>query len=77
MLGAAELAQRLRQFHGDLVLTLASYNAGPGAVQQWLAERPTSDPDLFVAWIPYRETAEYVQRVYAGYRRYHELARLG
>jgi soluble lytic murein transglycosylase len=77
MLGAAELAQRLRQFHGDLVLTLASYNAGPGAVQQWLAQRPTSDPDLFVAWIPYRETAEYVQRVYAGYRRYHELARLG
>ncbi|WP_448575627.1 lytic transglycosylase domain-containing protein [Thermomicrobium sp.] len=77
VLGAAELAQRLRQFSGDLVLALASYNAGPGAVQQWLAERPTSDPDLFVAWIPYRETAEYVQRVYAGYRRYQELARLG
>ncbi|MFN3336090.1 MAG: transglycosylase SLT domain-containing protein, partial [Thermomicrobium sp.] len=73
MLGAAELARRLEQFQGQLYLALASYNAGAGAVQRWLRERPTSDPDLFAERIPYRETRAYVQRVYAGYRAYQEL----
>lgn len=73
MLGAAELARRLEQFQGQLYLALASYNAGAGAVQQWLRERPTSDPDLFAERIPYRETYAYVQRVYAGYRAYQEI----
>ncbi len=73
LLGAAGLARRLEQFHGQLYLVLASYNAGAGAVQQWLRERPTSDPDLFVERIPYRETYAYVQRVYTGYRAYQEL----
>ncbi|MCX2727068.1 transglycosylase SLT domain-containing protein [Thermomicrobium sp. 4228-Ro] len=72
-LGAAELARRLEQFGGQLYLALASYNAGVGAVQEWLRERPASDPDLFAERIPYRETYAYVQRVYAGYRAYQQL----
>jgi len=71
-LGTAELARRLEQFQGQLYLTLASYNAGAGAVQDWLRERPTDDPDLFAERIPYRETYTYVQRVYTGYRLYQQ-----
>ncbi|MCS7050630.1 MAG: transglycosylase SLT domain-containing protein, partial [Thermomicrobium sp.] len=72
-LGAAELARRLHQFDGQLYLALASYNAGAGAVQQWLRERPAADPDLFAERIPYRETYAYVQQVYANYRAYQVL----
>jgi soluble lytic murein transglycosylase len=72
-LGAAELTRRLEQFNEQLYLALASYNAGVGAVQEWLRKRPASDPDLFVERIPYRETYAYVQRVYAGYRAYQQL----
>ncbi len=74
-LGAAELARRLQQFQGQVYLALASYNAGSGAVQQWLRERPADDPDLFAERIPYRETYAYVQRVYAGYRWYEQVYR--
>ncbi|MDW8058765.1 MAG: transglycosylase SLT domain-containing protein [Thermomicrobium sp.] len=73
LLGGAELARRLEQFQGQRYLALASYNAGAGAVLEWQRERPTSDPDLLVEWIPYRETYAYVQRVYAGYRLYQRL----
>ncbi len=49
--GAKYLKQLLEQFEGDERLALASYNAGPAAVQ-----RHGGIP-------PYRETQEYVRRV--------------
>ena len=45
----------LNTFHGDLDLTLAAYNAGPGAVQKYNGVPP------------YRETQEYVRVVRASY----------
>lgn len=49
--GASYLRSLLDRYHGDLELTLAAYNAGPGAV-----ERSGGIPNI-------RETRSYVQRV--------------
>jgi soluble lytic murein transglycosylase-like protein len=44
----------------DLLRVLASYNAGPGAVQRWGAAE--ADPVLFLETIPTDETRHFVQR---------------
>lgn len=49
--GAAYLARLLRRYNGDLELSLAAYNAGPGAV-----DRHGGVP-------PYRETQAYVAAI--------------
>jgi soluble lytic murein transglycosylase-like protein len=51
----------------NLVLALASYNAGPATVSQWTEEGSSQDPLLFIETIPYRETRKYVKRVLTGY----------
>jgi soluble lytic murein transglycosylase-like protein len=53
--GARYLRTLLDTFHGDLDLTLAAYNAGPGAVRK------------FNGVPPYRETQAYVRNVRAVY----------
>jgi soluble lytic murein transglycosylase-like protein len=53
--GVRYLRTLLDTFHGDLDLTLAAYNAGPGAVQKYNGVPP------------YRETREYVRMVRATY----------
>jgi soluble lytic murein transglycosylase-like protein len=55
--GARYLRTLLDAFNGDLDLTLAAYNAGPGAVQRYGGVPP------------YRETRDYVKRVRATYER--------
>ncbi len=62
-LGARYLAQMLRQWDGDPLLAVASYNAGPGAVAGWVNPRLRSDPELWVEAIPYPETRLYVKKV--------------
>lgn len=58
---------------GNMLYAVASYNAGPGAVQKWLKESKTSDPDEFVEDIPYQETQDYVKKVYRSYWCYSRL----
>ncbi len=61
-LGAATLADLVQRFDGQLVLALAGYNAGPGAVARWLPDKPR-EVDVWVENIPFNETRGYVQRV--------------
>jgi soluble lytic murein transglycosylase len=71
-LGAAYLRYLLDQWKGDLVRTLASYNAGPTRVRSWPQHE---DQYLFIETIPIRETRDYVKRVMYNYYVYSELLR--
>ncbi|MEA3509046.1 MAG: transglycosylase SLT domain-containing protein, partial [candidate division NC10 bacterium] len=72
-LGTRYLARLHQQFEGNVVLTLAAYNAGPHAVRRWLMSLPLQDIETFIEEIPYRETREYVKRVLGSYDRYRSL----
>ena len=65
-LGARYL-QRLQQlWPNQPFLTVASYNAGPGAVASWLNPSlpdPKQEPELWSEAIPYPETRLYVKKV--------------
>lgn len=73
-LGTAYLAGRLREFHGDVVMALVAYNAGPGAARRF-RQLPAADTDEFVERVPYGETRDYVKRVLESYGIYRWLYR--
>jgi soluble lytic murein transglycosylase len=72
-LGTAYLAQQMQKF-GRIELAAAAYNAGPGRVVQWKAQRPVEPIEEWVENIPFSETRGYVQgvlRYAANYRRFY------
>jgi soluble lytic murein transglycosylase-like protein/TolA-binding protein len=67
-LGTTELGRLLERFQGKhtdtLPLIIASYNAGPEAIERWLLTSETNDnADAFAENISYTETRRYVRRV--------------
>jgi len=66
--GTKYLGQLMNRFHGNVILALAGYNAGPNAVDRWLRdERARTGPIDFIEAIPYRETREYVGSILRNY----------
>ncbi|MDL1871667.1 tetratricopeptide repeat protein [Deltaproteobacteria bacterium PRO3] len=61
--GVQYLTMNLQRFGGNLIHTIASYNAGPNAVERWAKSRAGLDWDEFVEEIPYGETQDYVRKV--------------
>ncbi len=64
-LGCRTLARYLKAFSANPLLAIPGYNAGPGRVRRWVADRPSADFDLWVELIPYLETRRYTKRVLA------------
>lgn len=79
-MASAYIGDRMAEFKGSYVMTLAGYNAGPGRVRQWVKEfgDPRSrniDPVDWIERIPFEETREYVKKVLANVQVYR--SRLG
>lgn len=62
-LGALYLRHLLDHWQGDPLAAVASYNAGPGAVEGWRTPDRQRVPELWVEAIPYPETRLYVKKV--------------
>jgi len=63
-LGSHYLEQLSRRFGGQLSAAIASYNAGPDKVSEWVTEhRDLDGDDEWVEAIPYSQTRAYVKRV--------------
>lgn len=71
--GAKYLAQLADRFNGDLELALASYNAGPLRVEEWLRRYQTQDRVLFLDLIPFLETRKYVSLINRNFYWYTQL----
>tara|TARA_B100000674_G_scaffold422832_1_gene375142 strand:+ start:262 stop:2331 length:2070 start_codon:yes stop_codon:yes gene_type:complete len=63
ILGARYLAGLLNRWQSNPWLTVASYNAGPGAAAAWVTAELEQDPELWVERIPYPETRLYTKKV--------------
>ena len=74
--GSHFLARMAVRYGGDQLLAAAAYNAGPGAVDQWITRlgdpRTHADRATWVELIPYRETRHYVKKVLAAERVYRD-----
>lgn len=67
-LGVAHLAELEEKYAGDWRLVAAAYNAGPHAVDRWLARPQVARdiaPDVWIETLPFYETRDYVPRVLA------------
>lgn len=71
--GAAYLRRLLQRYQGDLVLTLAAYNAGMGNVGDWVKRIGHLHSDEFIEAIPFDEARGYVRKVLRSYAIYRTL----
>jgi len=72
-LGSFYLRQVLDRYNGEIPLGLASYNAGPGRVSEWVDEIGYEKYDEFIEQIPFTETRNYVKRILRSYGAYNAL----
>ena len=80
MIASAYVADQMAEFSGSYVLSIASYNAGPGRTHQWIREfgdprKANVDPIDWIERIPIEETRRYVAKVLSNIQIYR--ARLG
>lgn len=63
-LGTKYISQLMTRFKGNVVLTLAGYNAGPGNANRWSREIKGGLPtEEFIEQISFTETRGYVQNI--------------
>ena len=69
-LGTWYLDYTHQEYSNNSLFAVASYNAGPGNVADWIDRFGFSDPDVFVEQIPFPETKGYVESVFENYWNY-------
>ncbi len=72
-IGVAHLSRLLAEFP-HVWAALAAYNAGRKHARRWL-RIPATDPLLWVEWIGFRETRNYVRKVYRSFLIYQGMER--
>ncbi len=72
-LGTKHLRDLMKEHQGDVVHVAAAYNAGSGALERWKTNLKGLKKDEFIESIPYRETRDYVKKVYAAAATYRQL----
>jgi soluble lytic murein transglycosylase len=72
-IGSSILRSMLDKQGGSVEQTLASYNAGPQRVVEWLTWNTYREPAEFVESIPFTETRDYVQAVLRNAEMYRRL----
>lgn len=70
--GCYYLREQLNRFDQNHAVALAAYNAGPNKAEQWLSEYGL-DSKGRIAYIPYEETKNYVNRVLQAQENYENL----
>jgi soluble lytic murein transglycosylase len=78
-LGALYLGKLVSGFDGSYILGIASYNAGPGNVRNWIKLRGEPPENLngalnWIESIPFAETRNYVMRALENVQIYRSLA---
>ena len=68
IIGSAYFQHLLDEYEGSLVLSIATYNAGPGNTGEWIdlfgdPRDPKTDIVDWIEMMPFYETRNYVQRV--------------
>ncbi|MGD8188448.1 lytic transglycosylase domain-containing protein [Brevibacillus ginsengisoli] len=72
-IGTWYVSYLMKRYDGDLVLTIAAYNAGPGSVNTWIKNQRWDGRKETLEDIPFGETRHYVQRVLYYHKRYQEI----
>lgn len=73
--GVKYLSNLLKRFDGSIALAAGGYNAGPGRISKWLAQKPEMELDEFIEDIPIFQTRNYVKKVMRNYASYHYIYR--
>jgi soluble lytic murein transglycosylase len=69
-LGTWYLDYTHQEYTNNSMFAIASYNAGPGSVADWIKQYGKDDLDRFVEQIPFPETRGYVESVLGNYWNY-------
>ena len=72
-LGTRHFRDLLKEYDGDVIYSIAAYNAGAAAVDRWRKGMKGLKKDEFIESIPYQETRDYVKKVYASAATYRQL----
>ena len=72
-LGTRYFRELLNRYDGDAVYAIAAYNAGSGTLGRWRKKLNGLKKDEFIENIPYRETRDYIKKVYASAATYRQL----
>ena len=70
MMGVWYISYLSNRFDGNLVNTIAAYNAGPTNVSKWLSEKDLSSDGENLTDIPFEETRKYKDKVTNAYNMY-------
>lgn len=64
-LGTAYMRYVLDKLHGNTVLAIAAYNAGPNRIKSWIPQHKALPADIWLETLPIRETRKYLRAVLA------------